>query len=940
MARPTPSTVKRLFAVSGNQCAFPDCTAPLVVDNIVTAEICHIEAQSAKGPRYNSKQSDEDRHGFDNLILMCGDHHKVIDADEEKYTVKKLIGMKTEHEAKHAGGSEPSDEVARQFLVRVIHEFATPLTSLHQLPPPPGDFTGRENELAQLTAAVEDGGAVIGLFGMDGLGKTVLALKLAQQLTLRYPDAQFYLDLKGTSSQPLTPAEGMSHVIHSYHSTAQLPRSKAELSAVYRSVLYEQRTILVMDNAASRDQIEPLLPPPSCLLLFTSHQHFTLPNLHSLKLKRLPNNDARDLLLKIAPHLQGSSADEIAKLCGYLPLALRLAGSALAGPVDSAFYLEQLRDAQTRLNFVDASLSLNYNLLDTELQRLWCLLSVFPATFDRAAVSSVWEMDDTPIQDALNSLAGCSLVEWNSAISRYRLHDLARLFAGSRLKEDDHTLAHRRHATHYEAVLRAAKELYLQGDESVQRGLALFDLEWPNIQTGQAWAAEHLQEDDAAALLCNHYPDAGIPCLGLRLRSRELVRWLKAAVEAAQRLKDRGGEGAHMGNLGTAYHSLGQVESALRNYEQALAIARDIRDRRSEGVHLGNLGTAYRDRGQMEKAIEHYEQALAIAQEIGDRQMEGAGLGSLGTTYLTRGQVEKAIDHYEQSLAIARDIGDRKGEGVRLENLGSAYLDLGQVKKAIEHYEKSLTIARDIGDRDMEGTVLGNLGRAYCALKQTEKAIGHYEQSLAIAQDIGDRKGEGVRLGSLGSAYHDMGQVERAIAFYEQGLMIAREVGDRRNEGAHLSHLGSAYRDLGQVEKATECYEQALAISREIGNRRSERYRLGNLGDAYRNLEQAEKAIECYEQALVISREIGDRKGIGTHLINLGNAYNDLGQAEKSYELRKNVLLRRGIHYTVKGIRELSIGYIQGWLASLDKQGGAFFRRLFRKPHISRKDEP
>jgi formylglycine-generating enzyme required for sulfatase activity len=113
---PTTATIKRLFAVSGNQCAFPGCTASLVIDDTVTGEICHIEAQNERGPRYNPNQPDEERHGFNNLLLLCGDHHKVIDADSETYTVERLHEIKASHEARHAGGPELSDEVARRML--------------------------------------------------------------------------------------------------------------------------------------------------------------------------------------------------------------------------------------------------------------------------------------------------------------------------------------------------------------------------------------------------------------------------------------------------------------------------------------------------------------------------------------------------------------------------------------------------------------------------------------------------------------------------------------------------------------------------------------------------------------------------------------------------------------------------------------------------------
>lgn len=118
MAGPTVATIKRLFAVSGNQCAFPGCESQLVdlASGTVTGEICHIKAKSPNGPRYDPNQTDEERHGFDNLILMCPSHHKIIDDDPTTYTVEKLLQYKTQHESQHAGGLEPPDDVARQFL--------------------------------------------------------------------------------------------------------------------------------------------------------------------------------------------------------------------------------------------------------------------------------------------------------------------------------------------------------------------------------------------------------------------------------------------------------------------------------------------------------------------------------------------------------------------------------------------------------------------------------------------------------------------------------------------------------------------------------------------------------------------------------------------------------------------------------------------------------
>lgn len=99
---PRDTTVRRLFAVSMNRCAFPGCSTPIIdsISNTILAEICHIHAQRENGPRFDSGQTDEERHGFDNLLLMCGVHHKLIDAPENQrtYTAAHLKELKQAHE--------------------------------------------------------------------------------------------------------------------------------------------------------------------------------------------------------------------------------------------------------------------------------------------------------------------------------------------------------------------------------------------------------------------------------------------------------------------------------------------------------------------------------------------------------------------------------------------------------------------------------------------------------------------------------------------------------------------------------------------------------------------------------------------------------------------------------------------------------------------------
>jgi len=597
-------------------------------------------------------------------------------------------------------------------------------------------------------------------------------------------------------------------------------------------VLHGKRALLLLDNAADANQVRPLIPPNTCLLLVTSRQHFVLPGLSTLRLDILLPKDARELLLEICQRI-GEEADRIANLCGRLPLALRAAASLLAVTPDlkPEAYAARLADKRTRLETigkegvdigVGASFGLSFDALSPEAKGVFCRLSVFPAFFDAEAEEVVCEDEDHAV---LSDLVRRSLVEFNAASDRYRLHDLVRLFAAARVEDTDRAAAEARHAAYYKDVLARADGLYLEGGESVTQGLALFDLERENVEAGRAWADTHARENKAAACLCSAYPDAGTYVLDLRQHPRERIEWLESALAAARRLKDRAAEGRHLGTLGIAYADLGESRREIAHYEQVLEIMREIEDRRAEGAVLGNLGLAYAGLGEIRRAIEYYEKALAIDREIGDRRLEGQDLGNLGNAYARLGETRRAIEYHEKALEIDREIGDRRGEGADLGNLGNDYFGLGETRRAIEYYEKALEIDREIGDRRGEGQDLGNLGNAYAKLGKTRRAIEYYEKALKIVRRIGDRRGEGAVLGNLGNAYAALGETRRAIELYEQRLEIAREIGDRRGEGNALYNMADKYAKLGDTQKAILLAETALGIFEEIEDPNAEMVR-------------------------------------------------------------------------------------------------------------------
>lgn len=756
-----------------------------------------------------------------------------------------------------------SENLLEEIAVSVSNESMTTNSVTfpipHQIPSPPPDLTGRDEELKELAGLVEKGATVIGLRGMGGVGKTALAYSLAEKIKDRFPDGQLFVNMMG--ARPLTPAEAMGQVIRSFYPEVSLPENEAEIANLYRSILQGKRALMLLDNVLDEPQARPLIPPSSCLLVITSRYKFSLPGLIAKDIFVLRLDKAAELLQRTASeNVQGSAGswEELARLCGCLPVALRAAAGFLANTPGSSpeKYIQDLHDERKRLGLIGrergeedvvSKFSLSYGRLEAETARVFREISVFPSDFDALAEEKVCRDEG---HTHLNTLLRWSLVEYQrpgeDRPGRYHLHDLIRLFAIGRLAEDGgetaRNAAFQRHALHYRDILKSADDLYKKGEENVRAGLKLFDLEWINIQAGWTWvesmtiqvnqsmASETSDDKELAQRLCISYlTDAGDYVLSLRSHPYDQIRRLNIALVAARRLKDRKGEGAILGNLGIANKNLGETQKSLKCHKQSLAIEREIGNRRGEGNALSSLGMAYKNLGEYEKGLEFQKMALAIAREIENRRGEGTALNRIGMVYKNLGEYEKALEYHEQALAIAREIGNRRGEGTALNRMGIALKNLAlthdvgmpeerrkTLEKALEFHEWALTIAREIRDRRGEGAALCNIGSIYRNFGEAHKAIEFYEQHLAIAGNIGDRRGEGAALGNMGVAYYDLGSYLKAIELQDKSLAIAREIGDRRREGNALWNKSLALDKMGERKQAIDCAELALEIRTQI----------------------------------------------------------------------------------------------------------------------------
>lgn len=716
---------------------------------------------------------------------------------------------------------------------------------IHQLPPVIADFSGREFELEELVAAQTGGRSrVIGLQGAGGVGKTTLAIRFAHYAAPNYPESQIYLDLKGASAQPLPVAEAQGQVIRAYLPEARLPEHEVELNRLYQSVLSGRRAILLLDNAASLQQVTPLLPPEGWLTILTSRQGIHLSGIFVKHLAVLTPGESGELLHRLVPLITRGEALRIADLCGNLPLAIRVvAGTLRQHPqIPVSEFAVRLAARQMRGGFVEGVLLTSYELLPPGLQQMWRFLAPFRGTFDLPAVASVWRINPQLAAETLRQFESYCLLEPNSLTRRYRIHDLMLQFIDQRLTGEERRIAKHRFSSHYQSLLHEADALYEQGGHWLKQGVELLDLEWENIHAAQVWSTRHAGEDRAACELCNSFPDAGKYVLNLRQHPRERIRWNEAALEASRTLNRRKATGRHLIGLGDSYTDLSEIHHAIDCYDQALQLASQIRDRRGEADARSGLGRAHYLAGALDLARRFHGEALEIAYEIGDQRVEAVVLGHLGLTSFAQGQVRIAQKFFGDQLRLATERGDRRNESVACGGVGMAHLALGEIAPALESLNRQLLIAREIGDRRGQASALTYLGQAMAEQREYAAALAMLEESLAIAHDLADRRSEAAALSGLGLAYFRQGDEVIARQFFDRQLNMARMTGDRRGESQALLSLS-----------------EIAAVGHD--------YRL---------------AGEMAQQAMLIAAGLGDRLGLGTAHLRLAISHAGLGERKKA----------------------------------------------------------
>ena len=497
------------------------------------------------------------------------------------------------------------------------NERASAKVARHELPPLRPEFTNRDRETKELVEAVRKHHfSTLAVRGMAGIGKTTLAIKVAETLAPYFPDGEIYVDLKRgpktdefPRGRPLTVAEVMDKVIHSLDLEAPVPPNDAARVGDYYNALFGKRVVLLMDNAEDAAQVKDLAPQKGSVMIVTSRERFDLPGLARQDLDKFSREDACKLLLKVAPSI-GDRADEIASLCEFLPEALSRVGGMLVSQSLSSLLkkMENIKE-RSRITGIELSLTASSEMLTDDLRQRWFQLGIFPDTFDGKAAAKVWDVELDDAKDVLEDLRKRCLVELHAELTkRYKLTNLVRDFTFSHLDNIPREAARRRHSGYYRRVLQFADHLCLTEKEA--EGLALFDLEWSNLNTGQAWAASNAGVDLAASELVIGYAYVGKQSLFLRKRPREFLEWLRMALAISRQKGNRQNEGVMLQALGRAYELMMDYERSIEYFKQDLAVARQRGARDLEGDAFLNLAVVSNKAGRLNDATSYAKHAL------------------------------------------------------------------------------------------------------------------------------------------------------------------------------------------------------------------------------------------------------------------------------------------------------------------------------------------
>jgi tetratricopeptide (TPR) repeat protein len=640
-----------------------------------------------------------------------------------------------------------------------------------QLPADPRGFAGRARELAALERAAGDEGTIAlitAIAGAGGIGKTWLALHWAHTHADRFPDGHLFVDLRGFSpdSAPLDPLTAVRGFLDALGvDPARITGGLAEHAAEYRSQVAGKRMLIVLDNAASTDQVVPLLPgTPTCTVLITSRKALSgllhRYGAHHLPLDALDENEAQALFARrLGDARLAAEPEATAELilsCGRYPLALAImAGRAHTHPdIPLTEFAAELRESGiAALDDTDPAASLptvlswSLRTLTMEHRTVFGLLGIAPgADIGLPAAASLTALPLARAKKVLRELEEASLLS-RGARDRYSMHDLIRGYATATahhdIPKDTREAALRRlldfyvHTAHTASRVLEPNRPLIQLDTPLpgtQRhplpadpvAMAWFDAEHANLLAAQRAAAgdgRHTIVWQLAWPLTTFHTRRGY-------HHDELAVW-RAAVDAAAHLRDPAIRARIHRQLGGAYSLVDCHELAIEHLHQALALAECAGDRRDQGHIHQSLGRAWERRGDDRQALGHAIQALEHFRATGRPALEAGGHTLVGWCRARLGDYDTARVHCQAALRL-NDHFSPTLDAANQDSLGYIAHHTGRHHVAVQHYQQAITLFRSLNHVYETANTLDNLGHPLAAIGQDDAARAAWHAALEL----------------------------------------------------------------------------------------------------------------------------------------------------------------------------------------------------------------
>lgn len=727
----------------------------------------------------------------------------------------------------------------------------------NMLPADIADFAGREDEIEslcrELTNPPPAGGPLCVVAGRGGVGKTALAVHVAHRLRENYRDGLLYVDLHGVAARPARPAEVLARFLRALGMDgAVIPDGTDERAELYRSTLAGREVLVILDNAADGAQIEPLLPGDAgCAVIVTSRTRLTgIPGARVVELHTLKPAQALRLLARVSGPdriaAEPGPARELVRLCGHLPLAVRIAGARLARRPHwtVARMAARLADENRRLDELvhdhldmRANLALSYRSLDHQAQRLFALVGLLDAPdFASWAAAALLDTTAEEAADVLDRLVDAQLLAVASGPGvRYQLHDLVRVYAReqaeSELAPEVRTAALVRVFGCWLHLARQAHVRHVGGDYLVVHGSAprwrleqahvdevLADpLVWGDVERHGIVTAVRQAADAGAVELCWDLAVTTAPLFEVHRHNDEWQQTHQYALTAARAAGHARGEAAVLTELSELRIGQQHYGEAAALLDVAMPIFERLGDHHGHAIALQKAAVLDRLHGRYSSALTRFKQVVPTFADIGDLGSKALALRGIGQVHLERGRQDLALRYLNEALATARAGGAHRQRAQILYRVGEVYLEQDRLDEAQRALGEVRELASGFEDLPGQAWSLHGLGLVRLAQNRLDEAMGLLNEALTISVSIGERGVEGRVLLALGTVCHRQRRFDRAIAYLSQATTIFRETDTPLWEIRTLRALSASHGDAGQPEHATEDLRRAEVIFASLG---------------------------------------------------------------------------------------------------------------------------